>query len=529
MSKGQTPMWEHIVDDQTRGQIREEEMTDAEKKERERLVKGMKKSADDFEKRYPGRGKEVMYATATKMAMGEDSLSEAPETFTVMAIGDPTPSWKRSDYNYKPTAKVLDQMHSLEKSDIVHAAKMFRQKFPKATISVENKGGKIVKVFKPGEMIKEAASIRPIKVGDYVHAGLAVKGGAGFSGRVDKIDGNYVYVNVSKDKSVQFKDDPMTKWGERIIKAPIKNVSLQEAEYNTDYETYFRDMLKKHGYDSPADIPDDKKADFFNAVDKGYSAQNEAVEENDDLGMMKGQLMSIIDRATALHDRVSAKPPSNVEAWVQAKVTDADTAITALHDYFKYSDDQNPEFAVEPLAEAEVLVKGEKPISGLTLPLKKTAALAFASAFVDRPTGATPEAIVNQALAVYFQKNKVPNIVRLRNLGRMLQLVSKMGINWNEELIPPQLVRFVNAAVSPTGLPMDEATKPNARRIIEQLKKEAVQGPTSPSAMSATQRLAQQQKQEKEQMAARHQQQKLAAQQRDFQDKQRKQQAASSR
>lgn len=456
MSKGQTPMWEHIVDDQTRGQIREEEMTDAEKKERERLVKGMKKSADDFEKRYPGRGKEVMYATATKMAMGEDSLSEAPETFTVMAIGDPTPSWKRSDYNYKPTAKVLDQMHSLEKSDIVHAAKMFRQKFPKATISVENKGGKIVKVFKPGEMIKEANG-------------------------------------------------------------------------DSDYEAYFRDMLKKHGYDSPADIPDDKKADFFNAVDKGYSAQNEAVEENDDLGMMKGQLMSIIDRATALHDRVSAKPPSNVEAWVQAKVTDADTAITALHDYFKYSDDQNPEFAVEPLAEAEVLVKGEKPISGLTLPLKKTAALAFASAFMDRPTGATPEAIVNQALAVYFQKNKVPNIVRLRNLGRMLQLVSKMGINWNEELIPPQLVRFVNAAVSPTGLPMDEATKPNARRIIEQLKKEAVQGPTSPSAMSATQRLAQQQKQEKEQMAARHQQQKLAAQQRDFQDKQRKQQAASSR
>lgn len=456
MSKGQTPMWEHIVDDQTRGQIREEEMTDAEKKERERLVKGMKKSADDFEKRYPGRGKEVMYATATKMAMGEDSLSEAPETFTVMAIGDPTPSWKSSAYNYKPTTKVLDQMHSLEKSDIVHAAKMFRQKFPKATISVENKGGKIVKVFKPGEMIKEANG-------------------------------------------------------------------------DSDYEAYFRDMLKKHGYDSPADIPDDKKADFFNAVDKGYSAQNEAVEENDDLGMMKGQLMSIIDRATALHDRVSAKPPSNVEAWVQAKVTDADTAITALHDYFKYSDDQNPEFAVEPLAEAEVLVKGEKPISGLTLPLKKTAALAFASAFMDRPTGATPEAIVNQALAVYFQKNKVPNIVRLRNLGRMLQLVSKMGINWNEELIPPQLVRFVNAAVSPTGLPMDEATKPNARRIIEQLKKEAVQGPTSPSAMSATQRLAQQQKQEKEQMAARHQQQKLAAQQRDFQDKQRKQQAASSR
>ena len=28
----------------------------------------MKDKKDDFEKRYPGRGEEVMYATATKMA-----------------------------------------------------------------------------------------------------------------------------------------------------------------------------------------------------------------------------------------------------------------------------------------------------------------------------------------------------------------------------------------------------------------------------------------------------------------------------
>ena len=32
----------------------------------------MKDKTADFEKRYPGRGKEVMYATATKQAMKED-------------------------------------------------------------------------------------------------------------------------------------------------------------------------------------------------------------------------------------------------------------------------------------------------------------------------------------------------------------------------------------------------------------------------------------------------------------------------
>lgn len=49
-------------------QIDEKTLTSAETKEKERIVKSMKDKAADFEKRYPGRGKEVMYATATKMA-----------------------------------------------------------------------------------------------------------------------------------------------------------------------------------------------------------------------------------------------------------------------------------------------------------------------------------------------------------------------------------------------------------------------------------------------------------------------------
>jgi hypothetical protein len=49
-------------------EINEKTLTAAETKEKERIVKSMKDKASDFEKRYPGRGKEVMYATATKMA-----------------------------------------------------------------------------------------------------------------------------------------------------------------------------------------------------------------------------------------------------------------------------------------------------------------------------------------------------------------------------------------------------------------------------------------------------------------------------
>jgi len=49
-------------------EINEKTLTTAETKEKERIVKSMKSKSTDFEKRYPGRGKEVMYATATKMA-----------------------------------------------------------------------------------------------------------------------------------------------------------------------------------------------------------------------------------------------------------------------------------------------------------------------------------------------------------------------------------------------------------------------------------------------------------------------------
>jgi len=50
--------------------MREKKMTPAQMKKREKYVKSMK-PASKWEKRYPGRGEQVMYATATKMAMRE--------------------------------------------------------------------------------------------------------------------------------------------------------------------------------------------------------------------------------------------------------------------------------------------------------------------------------------------------------------------------------------------------------------------------------------------------------------------------
>jgi hypothetical protein len=56
--------------------INERKMTSSEKDRKEKYVKGMKKVKSDFTKRYGKDGKSVMYATATKMAMKEESCGK---------------------------------------------------------------------------------------------------------------------------------------------------------------------------------------------------------------------------------------------------------------------------------------------------------------------------------------------------------------------------------------------------------------------------------------------------------------------
>ena len=46
-----------------------EKMTDAQMKKREEIVKELKKKEDEFKERYGDKYQDVMYATATKMAM----------------------------------------------------------------------------------------------------------------------------------------------------------------------------------------------------------------------------------------------------------------------------------------------------------------------------------------------------------------------------------------------------------------------------------------------------------------------------
>jgi len=54
-------------------------MTQAEIEKKEDIVKGMKKNFNQFRQEYGDKAKEVMYATATKQAMGEETSEEETE------------------------------------------------------------------------------------------------------------------------------------------------------------------------------------------------------------------------------------------------------------------------------------------------------------------------------------------------------------------------------------------------------------------------------------------------------------------
>jgi hypothetical protein len=64
-------------------ELDERTLDTAETGEKERLVKGMKKSAADFKKRYGERAKSVMYATATKMAKKHMDTSKSDRRYAV--------------------------------------------------------------------------------------------------------------------------------------------------------------------------------------------------------------------------------------------------------------------------------------------------------------------------------------------------------------------------------------------------------------------------------------------------------------
>ena len=91
---GRIPKGEH--------NLKEASMTPTDMKQREDIVKGMKKNTQDFKDRYGSKWKSVMYATATKAAMKEESEQiDESVSFKKTESGD-----HHIHYNGKPVGRI---------------------------------------------------------------------------------------------------------------------------------------------------------------------------------------------------------------------------------------------------------------------------------------------------------------------------------------------------------------------------------------------------------------------------------------
>ena len=99
-------------------EIQERALDAAETGEKERLVKGMKKSAADFKKRYGKDAKSVMYATATKIAKKHMDTSQSDRRYAVEE-NDPQHKTRKPSQIAKreKLTKLLDQIREKRKGE----------------------------------------------------------------------------------------------------------------------------------------------------------------------------------------------------------------------------------------------------------------------------------------------------------------------------------------------------------------------------------------------------------------------------
>jgi len=79
--------------------------------------------------------------------------------------------------------------------------------------------------------------------------------------------------------------------------AAIKGEMMKES--SPQYKAYFDSMLKKYGVSSPAQLPKEKKREFFNAVDKGWKGLKEG-EVVDEMAIGSKGALQLVNKAKRL-------------------------------------------------------------------------------------------------------------------------------------------------------------------------------------------------------------------------------------
>jgi hypothetical protein len=340
-------------------EMKEAKMSDADMAERERIVKGMKKNLSGFKARYGKDAKSVMYATATKQAMKEETVEEAVQKADIPAYlrkqQGQTPL-KLSDLKRKDTISDKENLAKLrneeaeeldEKSDQAKRNKTMKNMMD-ASRGARYKLNNPVPDAEPEHKTARAHNVaigRALRKEDaeQVEEGYYEKPASAYRRKGDEIGGG------SSKNDVPF-DGPYTK------SKPVKN-----SDGTTQSPMSRARELAKQGI-AASRMDQQAKRKIKEAKD-----EQEYGYEGD---MAMNQLATLTRCAEMIKDTL--KPDTDLPEWVQSKITLATDYIVTAADYLHSELEEQAPVAPVPdkkyikgTPEHKAYKATKKPINGM--------------------------------------------------------------------------------------------------------------------------------------------------------------------
>ena len=176
--------------------------------------------------------------------------------------------WERLDQYRKDHYK---HVFKFDRKELPSSDEAYRAKFWRSDVLKNNK--EIIDIYK-NEFVHRIESHLDIKMSHYDLSCMKCESGDYYRAHIDGWQGEYnsiFYVNkkwtwdwggllhIVEDKENGY------------VNIPMEELSAKQKEY----QDFFKKALKKFDADSPADMDDEKKKEFFNYIDKNYKAKKE--------------------------------------------------------------------------------------------------------------------------------------------------------------------------------------------------------------------------------------------------------------
>jgi hypothetical protein len=338
-------------DEDDKKEMKEAKMSDADMAERERIVKGMKKNLAGFKARYGKDAKSVMYATATKQAMKEETVEEAVQKADI-------PAYLRKQQGQTPL-KLSDLKRKDTISDKENLAKLRNEELDEAMINGREYASH--GLMHPDHAASALHKVTGQSIDFYAHGT-----GDKVEGKVTKNDGKAVHIKDTKGTTHKFK-----------VQRGLPQQQNEEKKDDVPFEgPYTKTKPAKNSDGTPQSPMSRARQLAKDAMKKQMKEDIDRLFEKDDSEynyegeMAVTQLKTIIRHAEALQAKM--QPDTNLPEWVQSKITLATDYIQTASDYLHSElEEQAP---VAPVPDRKYIIgtpehkaykATKKPINGI--------------------------------------------------------------------------------------------------------------------------------------------------------------------